>query len=57
MELEKKRIIKPDGRYLIYYHFPESATEEQTAEFAACPAVAEPAEPARPTTSEARSDV
>lgn len=35
MRVEKKEIAKEDGRYLIYYHFPESATEEQTAVFAA----------------------
>jgi len=39
--MEKKRIRKEDGRYLIYYHFPESATEEQTAVFTAIRPTAE----------------
>jgi len=36
--MEKKRILKEDGRYLLYYHFPESATPEQTKAFEAVPA-------------------
>ena len=35
MQMEKKRILKEDGRYLVMYHFPESATPEETAVFAA----------------------
>ncbi len=35
MRLEKKVILKEDGRYLVYYHFPETATAEQSAVFAA----------------------
>lgn len=35
MRMEKRRILKEDGRYLIYYHFPESANAEQTAAFEA----------------------
>ena len=35
MRMEKKRILKEDGRYLIYYHFPDTATPEQTGTFAA----------------------
>lgn len=34
MRMEKKQTLKDDGRYLIYYHFPESATPEQAAAFA-----------------------
>lgn len=34
MQIEKKRIRKEDGRTLVYYHFPETATPEQTAAFA-----------------------
>jgi len=33
MHVEKKRILKPDGRYLIYYHFPDTATSEESAVF------------------------
>jgi len=33
MKLEKKQIAKEDGRYLVYYHFSKTATEEQTAVF------------------------
>jgi len=35
MRMEKKRVLKEDGRYLIYYHFPETATPEQTGTFQA----------------------
>ena len=35
MQMETKRIQKDDGRYLIYCHFPESATPEESAVFAA----------------------
>ncbi len=35
MDYEKKQIAKEDGRYLIYYHFPETATPDQTAAFEA----------------------
>jgi hypothetical protein len=34
MQMEKKRIMKEDGRYLVLYHFPESATLEESAVFA-----------------------
>lgn len=33
MQIIKKQITKDDGRLLIYYHFPKSATEEQKAAF------------------------
>ncbi|HZT41059.1 MAG TPA: hypothetical protein VFA07_02660 [Chthonomonadaceae bacterium] len=33
MRMEKKKVLKEDGRYLIYYHFPETATPEQTGTF------------------------
>jgi hypothetical protein len=35
MRMEKKTVLKEDGRYLVYYHFPESATPEETATYAA----------------------
>jgi hypothetical protein len=35
MQMEKKRIRKEDGRYLVYYHFPASATPEETAAYGA----------------------
>ena len=35
MQMEKKRLLKEDGRYLVLYHFSESATPEETAVFAA----------------------
>ena len=35
MRIEKKQIQKEDGRYLVFYHFPESANDEQTSTFAA----------------------
>jgi hypothetical protein len=41
--MEKKTVLKEDGRYLVYYHFPDSATLEQAETFAAVPASA-PAE-------------
>lgn len=33
MHLQKKKTLKEDGRFLIYYHFPETATEEETKVF------------------------
>ena len=33
MRMEKKRILKEDGRYLVYYHFPDTASPEETAAF------------------------
>lgn len=33
MQMEKKRVLKQDGRYLVFYHFPATATPEQTALF------------------------
>ena len=41
MQIEKKQILKEDGRYLVFYHFPASASEEQTTSYAQIPA-AEP---------------
>jgi hypothetical protein len=35
VRLEKKRIIKEDGRLLTFYHFPATATDSQTAAFGA----------------------
>lgn len=34
MRLEKKRILKEDGRYLLFYHSAATATEQQTQAFA-----------------------
>lgn len=42
MRLEKKRIRKEDGRYLLFYHSAESASAEQQAAFAEIAAEAEP---------------
>ena len=33
MELEKKQITKEDGRYLVFYHFADTATPEQAEVF------------------------
>ncbi len=33
MNYEKKQIAKEDGRHLVFYHFPDTASEEQTAAF------------------------
>jgi hypothetical protein len=41
IQMLKKQIRKDDGRYLIYYHNPETATPEQTAAFASIEAPAE----------------
>ncbi len=35
MRIEQKKTRKEDGRSLIYYHFPATATPEETAVFAA----------------------
>lgn len=35
MKIEKKTLQKEDGRSITFYHFPESATPEQTAAFIA----------------------
>lgn len=52
MRMEKKRILKEDGRYLVYYHFVESATEEQTVAFdAVVPANGMPGNGVRETAS------
>jgi hypothetical protein len=34
MRFVAKQVTKEDGRYLIYFHFPDSATPEQAAAFA-----------------------
>ena len=41
MRLEKKRILKEDGRYLLFYHSAASATADQSAAFAEVAADAE----------------
>ena len=41
MRLEKKRILKEDGRYLLFYHNASTATAEQSAAFAEVTAEAE----------------
>ena len=33
MRMEKKQILKDDGRYLVYYHFPDSASPDETQVF------------------------
>ena len=40
------QIQKEDGRYLVYYHFPDSATEEQSAVFRSADAAPPAAGPA-----------
>jgi len=44
MRMEKKRILKEDGRYLVYYHFPDTAPHSEAAAFAAIDAVGAEAE-------------
>jgi hypothetical protein len=41
MRMLKKQVLKEDGRYLVYYHSPETATPEQAAAFASVEAEAE----------------
>lgn len=66
MQYEKKQIVKEDGRYLIYYHFPATAGLEQSAAFAKAEELAadplfttSSGEPVRPseTDSTAQEDV
>ena len=33
MQFEKKQITKEDGRYLVFYHFPDTADPDQTGAF------------------------
>ncbi len=33
MRIDKKIVTKDDGRYLLYYHFPRSASATQTKAF------------------------
>jgi hypothetical protein len=47
MQMEKKRIHKEDGRYLVYYHFPDTAGPEETQAFAEVVPTGEP-EPSIP---------
>lgn len=42
MRIEKKQITKDDGRYLVYYHFPEDATDQETQVFNAVEGTVEP---------------
>ena len=42
LRLEKKRILKEDGRYLLFYHSTVSASAEQSEVFAAVKAEAAP---------------
>ena len=46
MRVEKKQITKEDGRYLVYYHFPDTASDDQTRAFQS--ADTPPAAPAPP---------
>lgn len=39
MQYEKKQITKEDGRYLVYYHFANTASKEQSAAFEAVEAL------------------
>ena len=48
MRYEKKQITKEDGRYLVFYHFPETATPDQTATFESAEAFAAAAVPPAP---------
>lgn len=45
MRMQKKIILKEDGRYLIYYHFPDTASEEETTTFEAIEPTSELVEP------------
>lgn len=40
--MTKKQIIKDDGRVLIYYHAPQTATAQQTEVYAEVAATEEP---------------
>jgi len=42
LKLEKKRILKEDGRYLLFYHSVASASAQQSEVFASVAAEAEP---------------
>jgi len=42
LRLEKKRILKEDGRYLLFYHSAASASAQQSEVFASVAAQAEP---------------
>ena len=33
MQMQKKITTKEDGRFLVFYHFPDTATEEETRVF------------------------
>ena len=35
MQIQKKITTKEDGRFLVFYHFPDTATEEETQVFEA----------------------
>jgi hypothetical protein len=59
--MEKKRILKEDGRYLVYYHFPNTATPAESSTFAEIDATSgdaanRPAPPV-PASSEEQSHV
>ncbi|HLI50094.1 MAG TPA: hypothetical protein VKV18_15595 [Chthonomonas sp.] len=45
MRMQKKITLKEDGRYLIYYHFPDTATPEETEAFEALKETEESIEP------------
>ena len=38
MLIQKKRVTKEDGRLLIYYHFPDTASVQETETFQSVPA-------------------
>ena len=37
MQTQLKRISQEDGRTIMFYHFPETATESESAAFASLP--------------------
>jgi len=60
MYYEKKQVTKEDGRCLVFYHFPDTATKDQTAAFEAAEAyaakAAASAEPAAATSTRAAAE-
>ena len=45
MQFEKTEIVKEDGRYLIFYHFPATANHEQNEAFQAAKDLADTSRP------------
>jgi len=42
MHMQKKKTLKDDGRFLTYYHFPDTATPEETAVYDSIEAIDTP---------------